>query len=306
MLAPLLRSLDRWYDHYAPKISHGDCGDRIVNKTQKLMIWRCLLCMWTIILIMLTQISPGLAVPIPTSITDPEFQLGDRLRTQAFTATNQGDFITAEKYWTELIDLFPQNPAIWSNRGNSRVSQHKLSAAIADFNRSIELLPDRTDAYLNRGVAFEGLGKWHQAIADYQYILSIDSQDPMAYNNLGNAYGGLGQWKIAIENYLKATEIAPDFAFARANYALALYQIGDISESIRNMKNIVRKYRDFPDIRAALSAALWQNGQRGEAESNWVAVIGLDRRYQDLDWVKNTRRWPPKMVIALEKFLNLE
>jgi tetratricopeptide (TPR) repeat protein len=128
----------------------------------------------------------------------------------------------------------------------------------------------------------------------------------MAYNNLGNAYEGLGEWQIAIDNYLKAAEILPDFAFARANYAIALYQHGDIPEAIRNMKNIVRKYRDFPDIRAALSAALWQNGQRGEAESNWVAVIGLDSRYKDLDWVKNTRRWPPNMVAALEKFLNLE
>jgi hypothetical protein len=35
-------------------------------------------------------------------------------------------------------------------------------------------------------------------------------------------------------------------------------------------------------------------------------VIGLDGRYKDLDWVKNTRRWPPNMVVALEKFLKLE
>jgi hypothetical protein len=31
----------------------------------------------------------------------------------------------------------------------------------------------------------------------------------------------------------------------------------------------------------------------------------MDNRYQDLDWVKNIRRWPPKMILALDKFLNL-
>ena len=85
-----------------------------------------------------------------------------------------------------------------------------------------------------------------------------------------------------------------------------IYQTGQFPEAIRTMKNIVRKYRDFPDVRAALSAALWHDGQTGEAESNWVAVIGLDSRYRDLDWVRNTRRWPPNMVAALEKFIKLQ
>jgi hypothetical protein len=51
---------------------------------------------------------------------------------------------------------------------------------------------------------------------------------------------------------------------------------------------------------------LWSAGKQGEAESNWAAVVGLDRRYKDLDWVKTVRRWPPVMVAALEKFLKLQ
>ena len=71
------------------------------------------------------------------------------------------------------------------------------------------------------------------------------------------------------------------------------------------MGNIVRKYPQFADMRAALTAVLWAEGKAGEAESNWVAVMGLDGRYQDIDWVRNVRRWPPAMVDALEQFLNL-
>ncbi|NET60783.1 MAG: hypothetical protein F6K47_33010, partial [Symploca sp. SIO2E6] len=67
---------------------------------------------------------------------------------------------------------------------------------------------------------------------------------------------------------------------------------------------LIRQYPQFPDVRAALTAALWAEGKRGEAQSNWVAVIGLDQRYQDLDWVSNIRRWPPLMVEALREFLS--
>ncbi len=72
------------------------------------------------------------------------------------------------------------------------------------------------------------------------------------------------------------------------------------------MSNLVRKYPMFPDMRAALTAVLWEQGKQGEAESNWVAAVNMDNRYQDLDWLKNIRRWPPQMVAALDKFLNLK
>ena len=91
-----------------------------------------------------------------------------------------------------------------------------------------------------------------------------------------------------------------------ANEALALYELQRTDEALRKMKNIARKYPLFPDVRAALTAILWTKGQQGEAESNWVAAVGMDHRYQDIDWVQKVRRWPPTMVGALDKFLKLQ
>ena len=71
------------------------------------------------------------------------------------------------------------------------------------------------------------------------------------------------------------------------------------------MRRLVKKYPMFADMRAALTAVLWADGQQGEAESNWVAAVGVDSRYQNLDWVKEIRRWPPRLVSALDKFLSL-
>ena len=137
-------------------------------------------------------------------------------------------------------------------------------------------------------------------------MLEFNPGDPAAYNNRGNAEAGLGEWEAAVADYKKASELVPDYAFARANYALALYQLGDKSQAVRNMKNLVRKYPKFADMRAALSAALWAEGKIGEAESHWVAALGLDRRYQDLTWVSKIRRWPPAMVAALQKFIDIQ
>jgi tetratricopeptide (TPR) repeat protein len=239
-------------------------------------------------------------------LNDEQLQAGEAIFQKAFEATEKGDFAQAEAYWTDLIQDFPENPAVWSNRGNSRVSQNKLALAIEDFNQAISLAPDQPDAYLNRGAALEGQGKFQSAIADYNKVLAIDPQDPMAYNNRGNAQGGLGHWQEALADFQKASKIAPNFAFARANTALALYEIGQKNEALKTMRDLVRKYPMFPDMRAALTAVLWTEGQQGEAESNWVAAVGMDNRYQDINWVKTIRRWPPQMLTSLDKFLNLQ
>lgn len=241
----------------------------------------------------------------PAALTPEQTRQIETLFQQAFAATNVGDFATAETAWTQIIEQVPQNAAAWSNRGNARVSQLKLKEAIADYEQAIQLAPDAPDPYLNRGTALEGLGKWEEAIADYNHVLALDAKDPAAFNNRGNAKAGLGDWEGAIADYQQAADLAPDYAFARANYALALYQTGQTAAATRTMRNLVRKYPKFADMRAALTAALWVEGKQGEAESQWVSVMGLDSRYKNLTWVAEIRRWPPQMVMALEKFLHL-
>ncbi|GFE68805.1 tetratricopeptide repeat protein [Chroococcus sp. FPU101] len=240
------------------------------------------------------------------SFTEEQLQQGEEIAKKALEATNKGDFVQAEAYWTQLTEDFPTNPAVWSNRGNARVSQHKLEEAISDYNQAIQLAPDAADPYLNRGAALEGQGHYTEAIADYNKILEIAPDDAMAYNNRGNAKAGLGEWDDALADYKKAANMAPSFAWANANVAVTLYQLGQKDEALRVMRNIVRKYPMFPDMRAALTATLWEKGLQGEAESNWVATVGMDSRYQDLEWVKTIRRWPPNMISALDKFLNLK
>ena len=99
----------------------------------------------------LTKSLPTLAVELNSRQIDE----GEKVAKKAFQASGKGDFAKAETYWTELIEQFPDNPAVWSNRGNVRIGQYKLSEAISDFDRSIEIAPEYPDAYLNRGIAYE-------------------------------------------------------------------------------------------------------------------------------------------------------
>ncbi len=224
---------------------------------------------------------------------------------QAFEATDTGQLEQAEDIWSQAIERMPENPATWSNRGNARISQFKLDAAIEDFDQAIAIAPDQPDAYMNRGIAWEGLKEWDRAIADYNHAFELDPDDAVTLNNRGNAKGGKGDWQAAQADFEQAANLQPGLAIARINATLAKFQLGDKSEAIHQMRNLVRKYPMAADTRAALTAMLWDAGSIGEAESNWVSAVGLDPRYKKLDWVADIRRWPPVMVAALQRFLEL-
>ncbi|MEM6349471.1 MAG: tetratricopeptide repeat protein [Cyanobacteria bacterium P01_D01_bin.14] len=227
------------------------------------------------------------------------------LRKQAVELTQTGRYDLAEVYWSKLIDRQPENAALWSNRGNVRVSQNKIGPAIEDYTQAVALAPLEPDPYLNRGAAYEAAGDWQSAIDDYNRVLKLSPNDPAAYNNRGNAKGGQGDWQSALADYEQSITLQPSFSLGYANYAIALFEVGDTARSIQILKSLARKYPSFADVRAALTVALWETGQRGEAESQWAAARGLDRRYTDLTWVKTVRRWPPSLVSGLDHFLHL-
>ncbi|NEP60437.1 MAG: tetratricopeptide repeat protein [Symploca sp. SIO2G7] len=259
---------------------------------------------WVVVGLWLGLLSLAASPTLADGLAPTQTDIGS-LRNQAFELTRRGEFDLAETVWSRLIDILPDEPAVWSNRGNVRVSQNKIEAAIGDYNQAILLAPLQSDSYLNRGAAYEALGNWQAALNDYNRVLKLSPDDPAAYNNRGNAKGGQGDWEAALKDYEKAIRIQPSFSLGYANYGIALFEVGERTKSLQILKSLARKYPNYADVRAALTAALWETGNRGEAESQWVAARGLDRRYADLEWVKHVRRWPPSLVVGLEHFLKL-
>jgi tetratricopeptide (TPR) repeat protein len=236
---------------------------------------------------------------------EPDPAAHERLFEQALLASRQGRFGEALPLWDEVLALAPGDAAAWSNRGNVRLALGDAEAAIADQSRAAALDPASPDPHLNRGTAEESLGRWQAAADDYHWILERDPADASALYNLGNVLGSQGDWPAARASFEAASLARPGFAMARSSAALAAFQLGDRAEAEQALRSLIRRYPLFADARAGLTALLWQQGHRGEAESNWAAASGLDPRYRQEEWLRQTRRWPPAPVEALQQFLAL-
>jgi tetratricopeptide (TPR) repeat protein len=137
---------------------------------------------FAIFLVLFLLFHPAAIAPVQAqlNITEAESTQLDALVKKAFEATDAGGFAAAEWYWTDLIKLYPENAAGWSNRGNSKISQNRPQEALIDYNKAVELAPNFPDPYLNRGAALESLGKWEEAIADYDRVLELAPKDAAA------------------------------------------------------------------------------------------------------------------------------
>eukprot|EP00177_Eucheuma_denticulatum_P000778 GFKZ01001406.1.p1 GENE.GFKZ01001406.1~~GFKZ01001406.1.p1 ORF type:complete len:339 (+),score=46.59 GFKZ01001406.1:165-1181(+) len=248
-----------------------------------------------------------------TNATDAaveQFREVTGLQDLAFEFTNQHKYPQAEYIWTKLISLNDRNAAAYSNRGNCRTSQGKFELALADFDRAIQLAPDEPDPLLGKGVALEGVNQFREALDCYQRanqrsVTKYGGQDPVALNNMGNAHAALGEWEDAVDSFKSATQLDGRFVFALANEALALYQLRRDEEALRKMRFLVRKYPSFGDMHAAIAMAAWEQGESAQAENEWYKAVEQDSRYEDTAWVRDVRRWPPRLIGALESFRTL-
>lgn len=203
----------------------------------------------------------------------------------------------------------PQEELVTSyNRGNSYLVMGKFEDALVEFNQAAELAPNSADVFLSRGIVEEKLLKWDDAIADYNRANAIykkrpfSGDDPTVISNIANAETGLLHWEDALRDFTKAAQLKSDFLAPQIGRALVLYQLDRPEETFQYFKTLAVKYPYFPDGQAVLAAIYFEKGDMKSATDCWENALEEDSRYEDIDWVLNIRRWPPKLVTTLAKF----
>jgi Tfp pilus assembly protein PilF len=256
----------------------------------------------------------------------------ERLAAEAYA---KRDFAGAVEALNRLIAIYPTSPRLREMRAQAHVDGKNFSVAVKDFDECLRLIDnedtlDRARVVSGRALAFEGLGDWVAALKDYDAALVLAEKlgadpDPYILNSRGNCHASLGEWKAARDDYLASAngfqsarrednvgrlqQRLDGAVFAFSNAALMLAQLGDDDGATKEMQSIARRAPGSADMRAALAAQLYNSGQYEEAENVWEfacsnITVGCSK-YQDADWLRRIRRWPPVMVDRLQAFLKL-
>ncbi len=115
---------------------------------------------------------------------------------------------------------------------NPQEKQEAYERAVQHYTKALELKPDLPEGYNNRGNAYREKGDINEAIEDYNNAIKYEENDALSYNNRGNAYFDRGDLDEANEDYNKAIELNPDFALAYYNRGNASIMAGETLKAI--------------------------------------------------------------------------
>lgn len=104
------------------------------------------------------------------------------------------------------------------NRADLYVSMFNYGDAINDITAAIALQPENPDLYTQRGQMIMLLYEWDRAIADYDYAIELDNQFAPAYFHRAVAHYSIGE-RVDREQILtdfdRYLELAPTGVYAQ-------------------------------------------------------------------------------------------
>ena len=110
------------------------------------------------------------------------------------------DELALEDY-NRAVELFPEYPVAYNNRGNLLLSIGQLGEAMKDFDRALLLAPGYAAAYSNRGNAKLKLGKPAEAVADFTKAIELMPASAAPLSGRGLAHLATGKPHAAIRDF---------------------------------------------------------------------------------------------------------
>lgn len=207
----------------------------------------------------------------------PYLRMGSLLR-------QEGNFRVAEKMYTRVLELDPENGPAHNNLGNLRQQQGDLEGAERAYRRALEIAPRYVEAQINLAALYSGQGHTAEALELYRQALELGGNREEIYNNLGTNYLRMGDWDEAEKALRQSLALNPDQAAAYFNLGGALEGKGRLDEA-------VAAYRQALEIDATYARAYYNLGilfeGTGELEEargayeNFLRYWRGDRRFAE-------------------------
>lgn len=180
--------------------------------------------------------------------------------------------------WSYEINLYPDVPTAYINRGMAYRSSGNYRSAIDDLTIGIELNPALSYAYFNRGYTFMDAEDYKRAIADFTRAIELSPKPylAVAYMNRGIAYWSSGDFQRGTADLTRAIELDPKYADAYYNRGYILMEHGDFSLAIEDITISIKLKPRFAEAYNSRGAAFIGLGNYHKALNDLLTAIELD------------------------------
>jgi curved DNA-binding protein CbpA len=106
------------------------------------------------------------------------------LKDQGNAAFQKGDIEGSIAFFSQAIDIDPDNYIVYSNRSAAYMKLNHISKALHDAERCVELAPSWVKGYSRLGVAQQGLKRFDTAISTFKKGIELDPNNSSLWSAL--------------------------------------------------------------------------------------------------------------------------
>jgi lipoprotein NlpI len=190
---------------------------------------------------------------------------------RADAAMRRDRFDRAAERLSKVLELEPDNPVAYHDRGVAQQGMGDYRGSIVDFEKAIAIAaaPYLPAAYGSRGISWKMLGDFDRAIADQAEAIALSPRLASAHAELGVVYLCMHDFVSSVRSLTTAIELAPNDSSHLKQRGLALFCRGDFKAAIPDLQ---RAFKIANDTYALLFLHL----SRARADENAAAALEAD------------------------------
>jgi Flp pilus assembly protein TadD len=208
------------------------------------------------------------------------------LRTVASDYVLLGDFVDADKWFTEVTAETPSDPEAWYLLGRTKYNENRFADAISSFEHVLALRPRDVRAEDNLGLSQQGLGHSEQAKAAFQKAIEWQGGipvDPQPFLNLGTLLSDQGNFTQAVEQLAKAVALAPENPKIHEKLSRALQAKGDLEGAQAQLETAARLAPNAAGLHFKLGQVYRRRGLNERAQQEFAICEQLNGTHSSTD-----------------------
>lgn len=158
------------------------------------------------------------------------------LNNRAYAYIIEGELDTAERYYKELLERFPEYPYGHNNLGTIYYKTGRINEAIHEYIKAVKLRPMYAFFRINLGLAYEKKGLLEEAIKEFNNALRLEPSNAKAMTFLASTLAKNGDFERSMQFAKRSIKLQPDDPLAHYVIGYSYERLGAFNDAFNEYK----------------------------------------------------------------------
>ncbi|WP_191250243.1 tetratricopeptide repeat protein [Kordiimonas sediminis] len=231
------------------------------------------------------------AEKIFTDILSMVPQEANSLHFMGVICRKKGHFADSEAYFKRSLAVNSKQPAVLNALGNLFAATGRQEEALTSYQQATAMQPSFADAWFNQGLVLQALGNHEEALPAFEKAVQLSGGRASHYSAQGISLQKLGRYEAAIERFRKALESDPSNVNALHNLGSVYKEMYRVDDARACLEEAIARAPRLAEPRYVLGNIYYEAGDVDRADTEYRTAIAIKPDFRDAHRSLNKLYW---------------